>query len=695
MSAQVGWRLGVDIGGTFTDVALEGPDGRFTAKLLTRHDAPEAGVIDAIDEACSAAGIAVSDLVSLVHGTTLATNALIERRGAKTAFVTTDGFRDVLEMGTESRFEHYDLNIEKPKPLVPRALRFPVPERLDAAGEVVTPLDEAAVEALAPRLRQLGVEAVAIGFLHAFVNPAHERRAREILQAEIPGLAVSLSSEVSPEIREYERFSTTAANAYIQPVVSDYLRRLAEALEGRGLTCPLLVILSNGGLTDIDTAIRFPVRLVESGPAGGAILASAVARECGIDGALSFDMGGTTAKICLLDDGRPQSARDFEVDRIYRFKRGSGLPVRIPVVEMVEIGAGGGSLARVDQLGLIAVGPESAGSDPGPACYGLGGTGATVTDANLLIGRLDADHFAGGRLKLDRPAAAGAVDAALGDALRLPTESAALGLLEMVDENMANAAREHAVESGKSLIGRTMIAFGGCAPLHAARLAQKLGIGRIVVPEGAGVGSAIGFLRAPIGYEIARSLYQRLSTLDRERIDALLDEMVGEARDFVVAAAGENAAPTVERHAYMRYVGQSHEIEVELPEGALGEDAVELLRERYDSAYRRQFGPPVPGLEIELVSWSVRAALPVTPPERVAPVAGTGGATGFGDRVLFDLASGGSVVAPAVSRGSLVSGEWLPGPAAIVEDETTTIVPPGYRATALAEGHILIERNAE
>ncbi len=390
-------RLGVDIGGTFTDVALEAGDRRFSAKILTTPDAPERAVIAAMHAVLRDAGLTPGDLSIIIHGTTLATNAIIERKGARTALVTTEGFRDTVEIRHENRFEQYDVNIDLPPPLVPRRLRFVVPERIDARGRVITPLDEAAVEAVAVKLSALGIESVAIGFLHSYTKPAHETRTRDILAARLPGVSFTLSCEVSPEMREYERFSTACANAYVQPMIGRYLRNLEERLGAEGFGCPLFLMLSGGGLTTVATAIRFPVRLVESGPAGGAIFASHIARQCGLDKVLSYDMGGTTAKICLIDDYRPQTSRAFEVARVYRFKKGSGLPLRIPVIEMVEIGAGGGSIARVDRLRRITVGPDSAGAAPGPACYGRGGEAPTVTDADLVLGRIDPTGFSGGK----------------------------------------------------------------------------------------------------------------------------------------------------------------------------------------------------------------------------------------------------------------------------------------------------------
>src|SRR5690348_14558084 len=574
-------RLAVDIGGTFTDLALEHDGRRFTIKVLTTPTTPEQGVMAGVRDILQTSGVSAADIGIVIHGTTLATNAVIERKGARTALLTTQGFRDVIAMGNESRYDQYDLNIVLPEPLVPRHLRLPVPERLDNEGNVLLPLDTGAVRALVPTLRREGVESIAVGLLHAFVNPTHERRIREILADELPHVPVSLSSDVSPEMREWERFSTTVANAYVQPLMARYLRRLADEMQAIGITGPVFLMLSGGGLTTIDTACRFPIRLVESGPAGGAIFSATIARQCGIANVLSFDMGGTTAKICLIDDGKPQTSRAFEIARVGRFRKGSGLPLRIPVIEMVEIGAGGGSIAHVDTMGRIAVGPESAGADPGPACYGLGGTQPTVTDANLALGRYDPARFAGGTMRLDEAAAHAALLQDVGGRLGLAAEMAALGVIEMVDENMANAARVHAIESGKTYEGRTLIAFGGGGPVHACRVAEKVGITRILVPTSAGVGSAIGFLRAPVGYEVVRSLYQRFSTFDVAAVNTLLADMEAEAA--AVVAQGSFGEPVEQsRIAYMRYVGQGHEIAVPLPPRPLGEEDVAAIRAAYD-----------------------------------------------------------------------------------------------------------------
>lgn len=682
-------RLAVDIGGTFTDVALEFAGGRLTAKVLTTPAAPEQGVLDGVAAILRGAGLRPGDVALVVHGTTLATNAVIERKGARTALITTEGHRDVLAMRNESRYDQYDLNIELPEPLVPRHLRLSVPERLDNTGAVLLPLDEDAVRALVPVLRREGVESVAVGFLHSFANPAHERRVREILAGLLPEMPVSLSCEVSPEMREWERFSTTAANAYVQPLIAGYLRRLEAGLRGMGLQAPLFLMLSGGGLTGLETACRFPIRLVESGPAGGAIFAASIARACDLDQVLSFDMGGTTAKVCLIDGYEPQAARTFEVARIGRFKRGSGLPLRIPVIEMVEIGAGGGSLAGVDALGRIAVGPESAGADPGPACYGRGGRLPAVTDANLMLGRYDPARFAGGTLALEPGLAETALLEQVGAAMHLDAGLSALGVVETVDEAMANAARVHAVESGKTLAGRTLIAFGGGGPVHACRVAEKVGITRVLVPSGAGVGSAIGFLRAPVGYEVVRSLYARLGSLDVAAADDLLAGMAREAA-AVVAAGSLGAATRQGRTAYMRYVGQGHEIPVALGLDGIGDPVA--LRAAFDREYARIFDRPVPGSDVEIMSYAVTVAtLPAAAPDAVAPAPALGVPR---SQHVRDTATGAVTPWTVHDRAALGAGAAVPGPAIIAEDETSTLVGPGWTATLDPRGYLDLRRDA-
>lgn len=679
-------RLAVDIGGTFTDLVLAVPGRTLSAKRLTTHEAPDAAVIAGTRDILSEAGILAASLDLVTHGTTLATNALIERKGARTALITTAGFRDSLEIAYEHRFEQYDLYMERPAPLVARDLRLEITERLAADGSLLLPLDEAAIGGLVATLRAHRIEALAISFLHSYVNPAHELRARDLIAAAMPALAITISSEVCREIREYERTSTAVANAYVMPLMESYIARMRDGLLGLGATCPLLLMMSSGGICTVETACRFPVRLVESGPAGGAILGRHVAARGGWDRALSFDMGGTTAKITLIDDYTPQQSRHFEVARAYRFAKGSGIPVRIPVIDMVEIGAGGGSIARMDSLRRIVVGPDSSGSDPGPACYGRGGEQPTVSDADLVLGRIDPDGFAGGKIQLDAARAAAAIERVLATPLGMPVEQAARGIAEIVDETMASAARVHAVENGKDNTGRTLIAFGGAAPLHAVRLAQKLGMTRVVIPQGAGVGSALGFLDAPIAYEVVRTLLLRLDQLDQASLDLLFADMRAEAE--AVVRLGVPSGDLVEtRTAFMRYRGQGHEIAVPLSGPFLDPAA---LRAAFDATYARLFGRVIPKLEVEAVTWTLALSEPHELPA-VEPVPnGRAAALPVTRRRVVDTATGLPEHALVYARASLAAGDWLVGPAVITEDGTSTIVPSDYTASIAFSGAIVI-----
>ncbi len=686
-------RVGVDIGGTFTDVALVRDSSLFSTKLLTRHAAPEHAIIEGIVQVARLAGIALHEIGAVIHGTTLATNALIERRGAHTAFITTSGFRDVIEMRTENRFELYDLNIELPAALVPRKDRHVVWERMDAKGSVLRPLNDAEVHRLAARIVQQAYESVAVGLMHSYVNPGHERRIRDILLEHRADLPVSLSSEVSPQMREFQRFNTVCANAYVKPLMSSYLGRLAERLREAGTDCPVFMIHSGGGIITLDTAAEFPVRLLESGPAGGAIFAAGIAARYGLDRVLSYDMGGTTAKICLIENSVPKTAKTFEVARTYRFKKGSGMPISIPVIEMVEIGAGGGSIARVDRMGQIRVGPQSAGSEPGPACYGRGGARPTVTDADLALGRLDPDQFAGGTIALSRSAAEGALNGDLGSKLGIAAQEAAFGLCEVVDETMSGAARMHGVENGADLAAYTMVAFGGAAPLHASRICEKLGIAACLIPPGAGVGSAIGFLQAPVAFEAVRSVYLRIGQFDPDKVNAVLAELTEEATRFV-RAAEPLAAISTECTLYVRYVGQGWEIPVPLDIRSYVKADGPGVMARFEAAYRQFFGRAIDGLDAEIVSWSLRASAPVRAPAKIALVAATQEAATPSTRTLFDTGEGEVVQAGVIGRDALASGMRVSGPAIIVERETTTIVSSKFDAIMQPDGCLLLRTKA-
>lgn len=690
VSVSGGARLGVDIGGTFTDAALEVGGKRYTAKSLTTHKAPDDGVVQAMRAVLDAAGLDFGDLDLVVHGTTLATNALIERQGARTAMLTTAGFRDVVEIGVEYRFDLFDLFLELPAPLVERGLRLPVRGRLGVGGRELEALVDEDIEAAIQVLRHEKIEAVAICFLHSYASTAHEERARDAIRRALPHVSITMSGEVAPEMREFERFCTAAANAYVQPKMADYLLRLEARLKQLGLRNPVLMMLSGGGLTDIATAAAFPVRLVESGPAGGALFAASVAAENGLKDVVSFDMGGTTAKICLIDRGRPQTSRTFEVARIYRFKKGSGTPIRIPVIDMVEIGAGGGSIAHIDSLGRLAIGPESAGSEPGPAAFARGGERPTVTDSNLVLGRINPAGFAGGRFALDGAAARAAIDRDVGGKLEVPTQPAASAVVEVVEENMASAARVHAIESGKEIRDRVLIAFGGGAPLHAAGVMAKLGMKRFMVPLGAGVGSAVGFLRAPVSYEMVRSLHQKLSAFDAGTVNALLREMERKARDIVQVAAGQEPLQVI-RTASMRYAGQGHEITVALPASDFAETDATALMSMFEERYREIYRRNVPGADVEILTWSVLVTTK-TPPVRdwgAAPQAHVPAPRT--QRDIYDRSADAPVSYAIYWRDDLRPGASMSGPAVIEEEETSTVIPAGMTATILPSGAILSE----
>ena len=683
MAGQV--RIGVDIGGTFTDVVLEGNAQAHSIKVLTTQKAPEQAILEGIRHVCETAGVQPAEIGTIIHGTTLATNALIERRGARTALITTKGFRDVIEMRTESRFEQYDLNLVLPEPLVARNHRYVLDERIGAAGQVLRPVDRAEVETLADSLRDY--ESIAVGLLHSYANDAHERLVAEVLAEKLPGTTISISSQVSPQMREYERFNTVCANAYVKPLMRAYLGRLTAQLAVIGVTAPVYLMHSGGGILGLESAAEFPVRLVESGPAGGAIFAAHIAARHGLGRVLSFDMGGTTAKICLIRDHTPKTSRVFEVARTYRFKKGSGMPISVPVIDMVEIGAGGGSLAHVDVMRQIRVGPESAGSDPGPACYGRGGTRPSVTDADLVLGRLDPDDFAGGAIPLSTNASARALAAEVGSKLDMDDITAAFAVSEVVDENMANAARAHAVENGEDLAGYTMIAFGGAAPIHAGRLAEKLGVRRILIPPGAGVGSAIGFLRAPFSFEATRSTYMRLSEFSAKAVADVLADLRREAADFV-RECDPDADLAFETRGYFRYVGQGWEIPVDLPEDAARSPDKERFRELFEAAYQTLFGRIVHGLDIEITSWSVRAATPAVPAPAVEDSDGDAQASTEGTRALYDPASAGHRDAALIRRDAFATAQSIAGPAIVTERETTVIVPAGFTAVMQPDGCI-------
>jgi N-methylhydantoinase A len=604
------YRVGIDIGGTFTDMLLVGEDGAAViAKTLTTPGDPSLAVENALRPVLESGMVGVGARGTLIHGTTLVTNALIERKGATTALLTTSGFRDAVEIGREHRYELYDLNLDLPKPLVPRHLRFDVPERMAADGSVLRSLDEVFVRRLVAELRDKGIKAIGVCYLNSFRNPAHERRTAEIIAEVAPGIRVSLSSEVVAEIREFQRTSTTLANVYVQERVSDYLAQLQTRLDKIGFNGSFFVMLSSGGIATRETAARFPVRLLESGPAAGALAAAQAGLLSGHRDLLSFDMGGTTAKLCVIEEGEPLKTHEFEVDRVYRFRKGSGLPVRIPVIDMIEIGAGGGSIARVDTLGLLKVGPDSSGADPGPVCYHQGGTEPTVTDADLVLGYLDPKYFLGGKMQLDLDGARSALGR-LGEKLRMTPEQVAWGIHQIVNENMANAARAHLGERGKDPRRMPMYAFGGAGPVHGFRVAEILRLPALISPFGAGVGSTFGLLAAPLAFDFVRSAYSRLDELDWKFANDLLDEMAAEGCKVLESSGLTSNLVTYQRTADLRYVGQGHEVSVALPDGVLNTAHLPRIAASFEEVYRALYGRNGPDVPLEVINWRVVASGP-------------------------------------------------------------------------------------
>jgi N-methylhydantoinase A len=682
-------RIGVDIGGTFTDLILLDDAGTVfqVGKVLTTPADPAGAVMQGIRDVLNAAGASAGEVSQVVHGTTLLTNALIERTGARTALITTRGFRDALEIAREHRYDMYDLFMERPAPLVPRHRRYELDERVLDDGTVIKPLDLEEARRLVDTLRREDIEAVAVCFLHSYRAPAHERALGELLRAGEPRWACALSHEVVPEIREYERTSTTVANVYIQTLASRYLSRLEDRLETIGVGGPLFIMQSTGGICSVETASRFPIRVVESGPAAGALAAAHHGTLAGRPDLLSFDMGGTTAKACLIEAGEPLTAPEFEVARVYRFKRGSGLPIKVPAIEMIEIGAGGGSLARVDRLGLLTVGPDSAGAEPGPACYGGGGTEPTVTDADLVLGYLDTDFFLGGRLRLDRDAARRAIEERVAAPLGLDPVQAAWGIHQVVNENMASAIRVHAVERGKDVRRFPLFAFGGAGPVHAHRVAHILRCPTVVCPLGAGVASAVGFLVAPLVFDFVRTLHGRLESMDWAAVEAAVREMEQEGRRILTRTVRE-ADIGFRRWADMRYRGQGHEIRVALPDGALGPGSEPSLRDAFERAYEAIYGRTAPGVPVDVVSWRVAAhgprpavrlpgvheghGRPPSDPPDVGAALKTRRAAYLPERNGFDEV-------PVYDRYRLAPGHAFRGPAIVEERESTVVVGPDAR----------------
>jgi N-methylhydantoinase A len=677
-------RVGVDVGGTFTDFVLHDPrrDLVHTGKLLTTPDDPSEAIVAGIARVLQETGIHADELHSIVHGTTLVTNTVIERTGATVGLITTAGFRDVIEVGRETRYDLYDLFLEAPPTLVPRHRRREVEERMDFEGQVLMRLDEQAVATIAREMVERdGVEAIAISFMHAYRNPAHERRAAEIVRGVFPDLPLTLSSEVAPEIREFERTSTACANAYVQPLMRRYLNRLETRLAEIGFAGRLYVMLSGGGIAAVQEAKDFPIRMIESGPAAGAMAASFLARLAGLDRVVSFDMGGTTAKMCLVENGAPDHKFDFEAGRVRRFVKGSGLPLKVSVVDMIEIGAGGGSIARVEpSSGLMKVGPRSAGAKPGPVCYGLGGTQPTVTDADLVLGRLNPDYFLGGEMHLDLDGVRRTFTDGVARKLKIPAMESALGVQRIVDETMAAATRMHLAEKGRDPRRYTLIAFGGAGPVHAYNLARLLKMKRILVPLGAGVASALGFLVAPPATDMVRSYVARLERLDFDQANALFAAMTEEGSRLLGEAGADPSSIALRPTADMRHVGQGFEIPVPLPSTRLGPVNLPAMREAFFASYRERFGRVVEDSPIEVMSWRLACVAPGQD-IRIRPPAIDGDTISAARRgtreVLFEGL--GSLPCAVYDRYALAPGATFDGPALVEERESTCCIGPDAR----------------
>lgn len=701
MSTSVnGYRIGVDIGGTFTDlVMVENATGKiFNEKVLTTPHDPSLGVLSGVELILKNNRVAASQVVNIIHGTTLVANALIERKGVPTALVTTEGFRDVLEIAREWRYDIYDLFLTPVEPLVPRSLRFEVKERVGYDGAVIEALDTAALEKVADRIAASGVEAVAVCFLHSFKRADHELQAKKILEQRLPHVTVCVSSEVMPEIGEYERTATAVCNAYVQPLFRKYISGLMDGLKRMGVDRDLYLMQSDGGTVHYSTAIEYPIRLVQSGPAGGVQATSLIGRLADARDILCFDMGGTTAKACLIDNGEPTVTTDFEVARLQRFKKGSGIPLKVPAVDMIEIGSGGGSISRVNQMGLIQVGPDSSSAVPGPACYGQGGADPTVTDADLVLGYLDADNFLGGDMKLDKAAAERALQERIAGPLGLSITEAAFGIHETVNETMAQAASIHALEKGKKASDYAMIPIGGAGPVHACHVAQKLGMRRVVIPLGAGVASAFGFLASPMSFQFVQASVSTLAGLDVDGVRELIRKLERNGRQLLVSSGLGEAECRVRVSAAMRYVGQGYEVEVPVVDLASA-DVPQRLASEFDRCYAALYGRTEKDTPAEVVSWRVVVQGP-TPdllptlsldPVREATARDRAESALKGKRRAYSLAAGDYTQMPVYDRYRLAPGARFEGPAIVEERESTVVVPAAAIVTVDAYRNLAIE----
>lgn len=683
-------RIAFDIGGTFTDFVLTDSSNARTLslKVPTTPDDPSVAVLSGINEILQLAGRSGRDVSALLHATTVATNAVLERKGAATGLVTTAGFRDVLIIGRQKRYETYDLYINKPEPLVKRRHIAEVRERIGADGSVVAPLDMASVDAAIDAMVASGRQTVAVALLHAYANPEHERRVRDRFRERAPGIAVSLSSEISPKFREYERTSTTVTNAYVMPMVDTYLKRLEGALEKLGCPERLLVMQSNGGLVSPTIAREFPVRIIESGPAAGILMCAEVGRAIGREHVVTFDMGGTTAKLGAIDNGTPAIMPTFEIDLV-RNKRGSGLPLNVPAIEMLEIGAGGGSIARVEK-GMIVVGPDSAGAEPGPICYGKGGTKPTISDANLVLGYISPDRFNAGTMRLDAEAARSGIEAEIAKPLGISALEAAWGVHLIATTNMENALRLVSVERGRDPRNYAMVAFGGAGPLHAARLARRVGVPQVIVPAGAGVGSAIGLLQATPRIDVTATRVLRLDAPAAvDAISQLYQGLEQQAR-AELARGGQTEEPQWSRYAQMRYAGQGFEIHVDLPGDPIAPDLLLKVIAAFRAAYLRKNKFVDDEGVVEGVDWTLVATYPKRE-NRVLRGGEDGRASAVAIRKAWFPESGGLVATRVIDRTALADGQEQAGPIIVDDPHCTIVVPPGDSVRMSPEGHVIIE----
>ena len=672
-------RIGVDIGGTFTDfVLIDDVSGVVRqSKCLTTYPDPSEGVTEGLGSLLGSNGIKPRTLKGLVHGTTLVANAMIQRRGSRTALLTTRGYGDVLEIGRELKYDLYDLDQERPEPLVPRFWRREIDERVGPDGSVVRPLALDDLASIARGLDGDGIESVAVSMIHAYLNPGHERRVRAWLKERYPQWTVSISSEVAPEIREFERTSTTVANAYVQPLVEQYLERLERELRRVGFTGSFHLMLSSGGVGSPETARRLPIWLIESGAAAGAMAAGFYAQTAEIPRVLSFDMGGTTAKICLVDDGEPMRTNEIESARIARFKRFSGIPLRMPALELIEIGAGGGSIANVDPMGLLRVGPLSAGADPGPACYGRGGDRPTVTDADLVLGYLNPDHFLDGAMTLDTSAAKQAIEQHVAVPLGLDVTQAAIGISQVVNDNMATASRMHVIEKGRDPRLYTLVVFGGAGPVHGYEIARMLHAQKVVYLLNAGVASAMGLLMAPFSMDLVSTHLSEIEALEWRAIKELYARFEKEATETLVEAGADAAAIRLRRTADMRYAGQAREVSVDIPHTDFGPDMTDALRDAFFDAYRGLYGRHLTNVAVEAVNWRLHAAAPPSPFKlKPASADGRRGSGPVESRRAYFQESGAFVDCPAYTAANLTPGSVIAGPAIVEQPGSTIVIGP-------------------